>query len=86
MYILIDYISNYSGKCTMSYEDFADLKGSVIDKLDGRGWDNKHNVDLRSLRSCIDYLFSDYRSVGYKKSKSYKKFCEYRFGSKRKSP
>ena len=86
MYILIDFISNYSGKCTMSYENFKDLKGSVIDKLNGRGWDDKYRVDLRSLNSCIDYLFTDYRSVNHKKSKSYKKFCEYRFGNKRKSP
>ena len=82
MYILIDYITNHRGKCTMSYEDFEDLKDSVIQTLDGRGWDNKDTVDLRSIKSCVEYLTRDVRGVNFRKSKSYKKFCEYRHGQR----
>ena len=82
MYILIDYTKYYGSKQTMAYENFADLKDSVISRLDGRGWDNKETVDLRSMRSCIDYLTQDAWNVSYRKSKSYKKFDEYRYGEK----
>ena len=79
MYILIDY-QRFGKNKTMSYENFKDLKDSAINKLDGRGWYDKNKIDLRSLKSCIDYLTSDFNNVSFKKSRSYKKFYEYRFG------
>ena len=82
MYILIDYTKYYGGKCTMSYENFEDLKDSVIERLDGRGWNDKDTVDLRSTRSCVEYLTQDAWNVSYRKSKSFKKFYEYRYGQR----
>lgn len=82
MYILIDYTKYYGGNMTMAYDDFADLKDSVIDKLDGRGWSDKADVDLRSADSCVRYLTKDAWNVSWRKSKSFKKYNNYRYGAK----
>ena len=82
MYILIDFTKYYGGKRTMGYENFKDLKDSVIKKLDCKGWADKNIVDLRSLKSCVEYLTQDAWNVHFKKSNSYKKFNEYRYGDK----
>ena len=82
MFILIDYKNHNGNTHTMSYENFKDLKDSVISKLDNRGWYDKDKVDLRSLKSCVDYLTSDARNVDFKQSTSIKKYTEYRYGDK----
>lgn len=87
MYILIDYIKNPMGrKCTMAFEDFKDLKDSCITDLDSCGWDRKDSVDLRSIESCVKYLFNDHRGITYHKSTSYHKYNEYRYGKKACTP
>jgi hypothetical protein len=83
MYILIDYIKNPMGrKCTMAFDNFADLKDSCIRDLEVCSYDRKSSVDLRSIDSCVRYLLSDHRGISYHKSTSYKKYCEYRYGKK----
>ena len=82
MYILIDFTKYYGGRRTMAYENFKDLKDSVISKLDSRGWNDKKTVNLRSVKSCIEYLTRDAWNVDFKLSKSHKKFNEYRYGEK----
>lgn len=86
MYILVDFTDRYGKPHTMSYYDFKDLKNSVVARLDGRGWDDKYKVDFRSLVSCINYIFGNYRNVNCKKSKDDKKFDEYRYGKTSKTP
>lgn len=87
MYILIDYIKNPMGKkCTMAFDNFADLKDSCIRDLEVCGYDRKDSVDLRSIGSCVRYLLSDHRGVSYHKSTSYKKYNEYRYGKKASMP
>jgi hypothetical protein len=84
MYILIDYTTYHAGQSTMAYENFADLKDSVIETLDSRGWCGKGMVNLKSIDSCVRYLTQDTisGSVSWKKSKSRDKFIKYRFGEK----
>lgn len=83
-YILVNFTSN-SGKHTFAFEDFKEVKNSVIDVLDCKGWADKAKVDLRSLDSCINYLCRDFRDVNYSLSNSDKHFCVYRYGSKSKA-
>lgn len=85
MYILINYTQYYAGNCTMAYKDFKELKEDVIDNLNSNGWSNKSTVDLRSLRSCIDYITQDCFNVTWHKSNSHKKFMDYRYGLKSKA-
>ncbi len=80
-YILVNFSSN-SGKHTFAFEDFKEVKESVIDMLDCKGWADKAKVDLRSVSSCIEYLCHDYRDVDFCYSNSYKKFRNYRYGNK----
>ena len=81
MYILINYIKNPIGKkCTMAFDNFADLKDSCVVRLNNSGWYDKDRVDLRSADSCVKYLFDDHRSINYKFSKSRKKYLDYRYG------
>ena len=83
MHVLINYLKNPMGrKSTMAFEDFADLKDSCITRLDGNGWYDKDKVDLRSIDSCVKYLFDDHREVTYKLSKSRNKFYDYRYGKR----
>ena len=82
MYILIDYSGYYCGRKTFAYESFEELKKDVIEKLNGKGWSDKSKVDLRSSFSCLMYMLEDYFNVSYKKTKSYKKFFDYRYGTK----
>ena len=87
MYILVDYIKNPMGrKGTMAFDNFTDLKDSCIRDLEACGYDRKEQVDLRSIDSCVRYLLSDHRGVSYKKSNSYGKYCEYRYGRKAMMP
>lgn len=83
-YILVNFTSN-SGKHTFAFENFEEVKESVTDVLDCKGWADKAKVDLRSLDSCINYLCCDYRDVDYCLSNSNDKFCAYRYGSKSKA-
>lgn len=39
------------------YDNFNNIKKRVISILDSHGWDNKSEVDMRSLRSCINYIY-----------------------------
>ena len=87
MCILVDYIRNPMGrKCTVAFEDFKDLKDSCIMDLDKCGWDREDSIDFRSMDSCIKYLFRDHREVRYRKSTSFKKYNEYRYGKKAMMP
>lgn len=81
MYILIDYI-HLGKKKTMAYENFQELKEAVLDELDRTGWVGKKEVDLRCLWDCVFYLARATREFRIKKSKSFKKFLEYRYGEK----
>lgn len=85
MYILINYTQYHAGTCTMAYKDFKELKNDVINELNCKGWSDKNTVNLRSLRSCIDYITKDSFNVTWRKSSSYKKFMNYRYGLKSKA-
>lgn len=85
MYILINYTQYHAGHRTMAYKDFKELKADVINNLDINGWNDKNTVDLRSLRSCLDYITKDSFNVTWRKSSSYKKFMNYRYGLKSKA-
>lgn len=52
--VLVKKYGNYKKTLTA---DFDTIKKRVIQILDGRGWDNKENVDFRSLRSCLEYIY-----------------------------
>lgn len=84
MYILVTF-NRYSQKVnrTTAFENFEELKKEVIEKLNGRGWYDKKSVDLRSLKSCIDYLFVDCWHVRVQKSTSYKKYINYLYGARK---
>lgn len=85
MYILIDYRTHQYGWFTMAYENFKEIKETVIDRLNRTGWYDKNKVDLRSLQSCIDYLCNDFSTKTWVKSTSYKKFSDYRYGNKKRN-
>lgn len=59
------------------WENFNAIKKEVIKILDVRGHDNKSTVDLRSLLSCLNYIYSDYKLFRVKKTNSYKVFYQY---------
>ena len=87
MYILVDYTKNPMGReCTMAFDSFEELKDSCIKNLEVCGYDDKSSVDLRSVESCVRYLFSDHREITYHKSTSYNKYIEYRYGKKAYMP
>lgn len=68
-------------KCTFAYNGEEELKKEVVKILDARGWDNKHLVDLRKARSCIEYILGGrYRDIEYKFSSSYNKYLNYKNG------
>lgn len=83
-YILVDLTGVKTGKkYTKGYENFEELKEEVVKILDGRGWDNKERVDLRSVSSCLDYVLEgNYRNITHKLSLSHNKFMEYRYGTR----
>lgn len=72
MYYLVTY--REYGKRNKVFDGFGEIKEAVIKQLDGRGWDNKETVDLKSVKSCLDYLFDD---VSFQKTTSFKKSLEF---------
>ena len=80
MYILIEFIKYYGGKMRMAFENFQDLKNAVDDDLIKCGYEHKSKVDLRSIKSCVYYIARDGWDVKFKKSKSFKKYLNYKYG------
>lgn len=79
MYYLIK-ATRHNGKIEfLGFENFEEIKSKVKNILDMRGWDNKDKVNLKSVESCIEYLTSDYSNVEIKKSKSFKKYLNFKY-------
>lgn len=82
MFYLVDFTKYYGGRMKTAFNGFDEIKKECVEKLNGRGWSDKSQVDLRNLKSCIDYLFTDAWNVQVKKSTSYNKFMNYRYFKK----
>lgn len=84
MYILVNCKTARNGRaCTRAYESFDELKEETIKILDGRGWDNKDKVDLRSVGSCLNYVLDGkFYDIKYKFSMCSSTFMDYRYGNK----
>lgn len=77
-YIIVREQTHQYGSKYAAYENFKQLKEAVIDRLDGRGWDDKSQVNLNSIESCLSYLHSDGQGFSYKITHSYNKYSECR--------
>lgn len=73
-YYILQY-SQYGQVHNALYDDVTAIKEAVIDMLDGRGWDNKERVDMRSVRSMAQYLHENLLQII--KTKSFKKYLSY---------
>jgi len=77
-YILVDAIGHHGNKKSIVFESVTDIRRVAIRMLDGKGWDDKHQVDLRSLSSMIGYIFDDFPRVAWTRTTSYAKCIGYR--------
>lgn len=77
MFILIEFTKYYGGKQRLAFESFEELKKAVDEDLCLCGYENKYKVDLRSIKSCVDYITRDGWNINYKRSKSFKSYLKY---------
>ncbi len=55
-YYIIEIQPHQGSRYTWGYESVKALKNKTISRLDGKGWEDKYHVDLRSVNSMADYL------------------------------
>jgi len=82
MYILVTgERKGTNQKCTFGFQNEAEIKEEVIKVLDARGWDTKNQVDLRSISSCLNYLYNDkYINLKHTFTTSFDKYIQYKEG------
>lgn len=74
---LIKLVSHGGKEQFSKFQNFEQIKKEVIHLLDVSGWSNKTQVDLRSVLSCLNYLYNDYRKYKVMQTTSLTKFLNW---------
>ncbi len=76
-YYLIKLFPHRGKEQFKKFKNFEEIKKEAIQLLDISGWDNKNQVDLRSVRSCLIFIYGDFRNYRLTKTTSLNKFLNW---------
>lgn len=77
MYYLIKLFPHSGPEKYTKFDCFKTIKDEALKLLDAKGWDNKDDVDLRSVHSCLSFVYNDFRNYRLIKTTSFKKYINW---------